>query len=185
MTLFAKHFCLIALFLSASVGLCSGKDEKAKLPEANKITLELKSVHPKNGQLAKAVQAGEEVAPAGWKLYQLPIIDDETRKKIGEEPILLARRNIVTADQVQRAIAVPPRYGTTQVRLTDKGGDRLFNATKKMRSGVDRLAVVLSGKVIIAPTVNGSLSQSFIIEGLDGSKEVDEVVAVLSPPLSE
>ena len=55
----------------------------------------------------------------------------------------------------------------------------------QMRSGVDRLALVLSGKVIIAPTVNGSLSQSFIIEGLDGSKEVDEVVAVLSPPLSE
>ena len=183
MSLFAKPFCLITLFLGVSVGLCAAAEVKA--PEVKKVTLEAKSVHPKNDQLAKAVHEGKEVAPAGWKLYHLPILDEETRKKIGKTPILLAKRNIVTADHVQRAIAVPSRYGTILVSLTEQGGDRLFNATKKMRSGIDRMAIVLNGKAIIAPVVNGNLSRSFVIEGLDGSREVNEIAAALSPPLSK
>ena len=52
-----------------------------------------------------------------------------------------------------------------------------------MRNGVDRMAVVLDGQALIAPTVNGNLSRTFVIEGLDGSKEVNEVVAALANPL--
>jgi len=145
--------------------------------------LTCKAVHPENDRLAQAVQNGSQLAPAGWKLYQLPIVDDKTLKKIGETPILLSKRNIVTGDQVQRAIPIPSRYGTIQVRLNPEGGDRLFNATKQMRTGIDRMAVVLDGQALIAPTVNGSLTRSFIIEGLDGNKEVNEVVAALANPL--
>ncbi|MEN8849501.1 MAG: protein translocase subunit SecF [Akkermansiaceae bacterium] len=145
--------------------------------------LTCKAVHPESDRLAQAVENGSQLAPAGWKLYQLPVIDQKTLKKIGDTPILLAKRNIVTGDQVQRAIPVPSRFGTIQVRLNSDGGDRLFNATAQMREGVDRMAVVLDGQALIAPTVNGNLSRSFIIEGLDGSKEVNEVVAALANPL--
>ncbi len=145
--------------------------------------LTCKAVHPNSNSLAAAVASGSQIAPSGWKLYYLPILDDETRKKIDETPILLAKRNIVTGDMVQRAIPVPSRFGMIQVTLNSDGGDRLFNATKQMRSGVDRMAVVLDGQALIAPVVNGNLSKTFSIEGLDGSKEVNEVVAALANPL--
>ncbi|MGJ8694904.1 MAG: protein translocase subunit SecF [Verrucomicrobiaceae bacterium] len=143
--------------------------------------LECKSVHPQNDTLAGQIDAGT-LAPAGWKLYQLPILDEDG-KRVGKTPILLSRRNIVTGDLVQDALAVPGRFGTISVRLTKEGGDRLFTATKQMRQGVDRMAVVLDGEALIAPTVNAALSRDFIIEGLDGQKEVREVVAALSNPL--
>ena len=144
--------------------------------------LQCKAVHPENGRLAQAVSSGSQLAPAGWKLYMLPILDDD-RKNIGETPILLSTRNIVTGDLVQRATAIPGRFGTIAVLLSKDGGDRLYTATKQMRTGVDRMAVVLDDRALIAPTVNGNLSRDFIIEGLDGTKEVQEVVAALANPL--
>jgi len=63
--------------------------------------------------------------------------------------------------------------------------DASLAAPKRMRTGVDRLAIVLNNKALLAPTVNGTLSRDFIIEGLDGPKEVVEVVSVLNSPLKK
>jgi len=60
--------------------------------------------------------------------------------------------------------------------------DASLTATKKMRTGVDRLAIVLNNKALLAPTINGTLSRDFIIEGLDGPKEV---VRALNAPLKK
>ncbi|MDB4408444.1 protein translocase subunit SecD [Akkermansiaceae bacterium] len=145
--------------------------------------LECKAVHPQNDQLASQVESGQTLVPAGWKLYKLPITDEDGNKTGIERPILLARRNIVTGDLVQRAMLTPGKSSQVIVRLTQDGGDRLFNATKQMRARVDRMAVVLDGRALIAPTVQTSLSRDFNITGLDGPQEAKEVVAALSNPL--
>ena len=185
MLLFAKTLLWTTLFLGASLSLSAAEEKKAKTPEAKRVTLEIKNVHPDNFRLSKAIHAGDQLAPAGWKLYQLPILDEKTRKKIGQEPILLSRRNIVTGEHVKKATPVPSRYGTLLIRLDEKGGKRLSNATKQMRMGLDRMAVVLSGNALIAPIVNGTLSRSIVIEGLDGAKEVEKITQAFNPPLSK
>jgi hypothetical protein len=181
MTSLFKSLLWISLLMGSSTLLRAADEVKA---EVKKVPLELKAVHPKNSTLADNVHAGRSLSPAGWEKYMLPILDDD-RKEIGEEPILLSTRTIVTRSHVQRAMAIPGRLGAIAVLLNEEGGDLLFAATKKMRTGVDRLAIVFGGKALMAPTVNGSLSRDFIIEGLDGPKEVNEVVSALNAPLKK
>ena len=44
----------------------------------------------------------------------------------------------------------------------------MFDLTSKMRAGVDRLAIVLDGKVLSAPVVQSSLGANFEISGHEG-----------------
>ena len=143
--------------------------------------LELKEVHPQSRSLAPQIKAGE-AAPPGFKLYTFPILDDDN-KKIGERPELLSRRNIVGGDKVQTASAVPGQYGVLSVLLTSDGGKRVRNVTEQMTKGVDRMAIVLDGEGLIAPTVQANLSRNFVISGLDGQEEVRQIVFALNNPL--
>ena len=138
--------------------------------------LELKKVHPQSSSLA-----GREV-PSGYGLYQLPIIDDNTKEKIGERPILLERRNIIGGESVKNARATG-RIGELSVLLKSAGGDRVLNATKTMTIGRDKIAVVLDGKALIAPTVQAKLGRNFVINGLDSKEEVRRIVFALNNPL--
>jgi len=144
--------------------------------------LELKEVHPKSIVLANRIASGEEAVPPGYKLYVFPILDDEN-KKVGERPILLSRRSIVGGSHIENATPIPDQYGTIAVLLTPAGGKRVGNATEKMRKGIDRMAIILDGKGIIAPTVQAKLGRSFVINGLGGPEEVQQVVLALNNPL--
>lgn len=145
--------------------------------------LECKSVHPQNSQIASRIQAGEQLVPAGWRLYQLPIQDADGNATGANRPIVLSRRNIVTGDLIQRAMVDPLVKSRILVRLNSAGGERLLNATKKMTLGQDQMAVVLDGKCLVAPVVQATLGRDFNITGLDGDDEAKEVVAALANPL--
>jgi len=145
-------------------------------------TLEIKEVHPQSKTLAPRVQSGAETAPPGYRVYVFPILDED-KKKVGDEPMLLSRRNIVGGDSVDNATAIPGQFGVLSVLLKSEGGKRVRNATEKMTKGVDRMAIVLDGKGLIAPTVKGNLGRTFVIEGLDGREEVNRIVFALNNPL--
>lgn len=169
------------LCMSAAFGL---SDDAGKVAPANKAPLlALKEVHPKTTALAQAVQEGKQVAPPGYALFSLPVIDQETNKVIGKTPILLSRRNIVSSDSVEVARAVPQQIGTVAVRLTKEGGKRVTNATQKMKLGVDRIAVVLEGNCLIAPTVQAVLGRDFVVNGLSGLEETKRIVHALNAPI--
>ena len=156
--------------------------EEVRITIQRTAKLELKEVHPQSGSLAGRVSTGAEVAPPGYKLYQFPRFDEDG-KEIGEEPMLLSRRNIVGGDSVQTAAADPARIDAINVLLTSDGGKRVKNVTEKLRKGVDRVAIVLDGKGLIAPTVQGNLGRRFEITGLDDREEVRQVVFALNNPL--
>ncbi|MGE9268724.1 MAG: protein translocase subunit SecD, partial [Verrucomicrobiales bacterium] len=158
--------------------------EEAKQVEATILRtakLELKEVHPENSRLAPLVEAGEELVPAGYKAYEMDIKDREN-KVVGQETILLKRRNIVTGDMVARANP-GNGFGVIDVKLNNEGGERLLKTTSQMRLGMDRMAVVMDDQCLIAPTVQAKLKSQFIIEGLDGPDEVRQISAALSNPL--
>lgn len=153
------------------------KQAEAKKPKAE--LLALRTVHPQSQSLLADLKAGTGKVPPGYKIFQIRVSDAETGKKIGQEPILLSLKTIVTEKQVE--LARPNQgFGTLSVTLTERGGERLNTATKKMKLGVDRIAIVLKGECIIAPTVQAVLSRRFVITGLDGKAEVDSLTKALN-----
>ena len=164
---------------------CLGAEAKDDVPAKPKAPLlALKNVHPENDKLARQVKAGTKPTPPGYRLYSLPYLDWETNKNIGEKPILLKRASIVTDEgvKVARATGNP---GEIAILLTEKAGKRMTNITERMNLGQDRLAIVLEGKCLIAPTVQAKLGRNFIIAGLSGKKEVDRIVFALNTPIKK
>ncbi len=149
--------------------------------------LELKEVSPRNDEigangktLAQRVLDGEEIEPR-HSVYL------ETRKDAdGNEstrPILLKRVAALGGSDVQAAAPSMDQNDAVSVVLNDKGADKMFNLTKDMRLGTDRIAVLLDGVVICAPSVNAKLSKNFIISGLDDAGEPKKVANALMNPL--
>ena len=161
-----------------------GDERRAEIRDIIERTarLELKEVHPQSDQLADAIESGAQLPPPGYKLYNFPIIDEESQKTVGTRKMLLNTRNIVGGEMVQLARATT-NIGEIAVLLTKDGGKRVSNSTGKMEIGRDRMAVVLDGEGLIAPTVQASLGREFVINGLDGKEEVRRIVFALNNPL--
>ena len=59
----------------------------------------------------------------------------------------------------------------------------MFALTKNMQHGVDRLALVLDGKVLSAPVVQDTLRAQFEISGMKDAAEAKDIAAALLNPL--
>lgn len=156
-------------------------DEKQIAEQREIITkiahLELLPVHPQNNEL---VAAGQEFVP-GYKLYEYSSTNDEG--KTHTEKLFLSKRVTLTGNDVSNAQPDGVRGGIVHVTLSGKGGDKMTRLTKEMTHGRDRLAVVLDGRVVTAPTVQSTLSKQFEISGMNGPGEADNVSKVLNNPL--
>lgn len=139
--------------------------------------LELLPVHPNNAQL---VAAGQEFVP-GYKLYEYKSKNDEGKEYA--EKLFLSKRVTLTGNDVSNAMPDGTRPGIVNVTLSGKGGDKMLQLTQNMEHGRDRLAVVLDGRVVTAPTVQSTLSKNFQISGMDAPGEADSVSKVLNNPL--
>ncbi len=161
-----------------------GDERRAEIRDIIERTarLEMKEVHPQSDQLTSEIESGAQLPPPGYKLYTFPIIDEESQKTVGTRKMLLNTRNIVGGEMVQLARATQ-NIGEIAVLLTKDGGKRVSNSTGKMQIGRDRMAVVLDGQGLIAPTVQASLGREFVINGLDGKEEVRRIVFALNNPL--
>lgn len=165
--------------------------EREKAEEIRRILetvakLELKEVSPRNNEivngktLAQRVADGEEVEP-GYIVY-LETRKDENDNEI-TEPILLKRVASLDGADIESAMPTLERSDAVSVTLNNKGADKMFNLTKDMRKRVDRIAIVLDGEVISAPSVNDTLSKRFEVSGLDDPGEPKELSNALMNPL--
>jgi len=147
--------------------------------------LELKSVHPESRALANTLAAENEedrVLPPGYKLYVYEDEDDEG--KIIKENILLKRRSALDGSYIVHAQELyGPHEGKLTVKLNSEGANKMFDLTKQMRHGQDRLAIVLDGKVLSAPVVQDSLGAQFEISGMKNAAEAKNIAAALLNPL--
>jgi SecD/SecF fusion protein len=82
------------------------------------------------------------------------------------------------------AVPSPQQADAVSITLNAEGTDKMIALTKNMRSGVDRIAIVLDGEVISAPVVNQTpLGKQFIVEGLREPGEVQHLASALMNPL--
>jgi SecD/SecF fusion protein len=150
--------------------------------------LELREVSRRNDEagddgkpLAERVQNGSEIIP-GYKAYTLKGKDEDGNEY--SRPILLNRRMALGGSDIADAVPSPQQADAVSITLNAEGTDKMIALTKNMRSGVDRIAIVLDGEVISAPVVNQTpLGKQFIVEGLREPGEVQHLASALMNPL--
>jgi len=150
--------------------------------------LELREVSRRNDEpgtdgktLAQRVQDGAEIVP-GYKAYTLKGKDEDGNEY--SRPILLNRRMALGGSDIANAVPSPQQADAVAITLNAGGTDKMIALTQNMRSGLDRIAIVLDGEVISAPVVNQTpLGKQFIVEGLNEPGEVQNLANALMNPL--
>lgn len=151
--------------------------------------LELREVSPRNDEvggpdrktLAQRVDEGSEIVP-GYRAYKLV-----NKTQDGQEitsPILLNRRAALGGPDIAIATPSPAEPDAVAITLNSAGTDKMIALTQHMRPGVDRIAIVLDGKVISAPVVQSvPLGKNFQVNGLHEPGEVQNLANALMNPL--
>ena len=164
------------------------EQESAEIREAiEKVAkLELREVSPRSDEiiegktLAQRAHEGLEIVP-GYRAYMVKNKTEDGQEY--EQPILLNRRTALGGSDIVNAYPSPQQNDAVAVSLSSEGADKMFNLTKNMRLGVDRIAVVLDGKVLNAPVVQAILSKEFVISGLHDPGEPKALSDALMNPL--
>jgi len=155
--------------------------EKVAKLEMREVSRRNDEPGPDGKPLAERVQSGEEIIP-GYKAYTLKGKDEDGNEYT--RPILLNRRMALGGSDIADAVPSPQQADAVSITLNAEGTDKMIALTKNMRSGVDRIAIVLDGEVISAPVVNQTpLGKQFIVEGLREPGEVQHLASALMNPL--
>lgn len=157
--------------------------QKVARLELRKVNLEGFQPGPDGRTLAERIHTKDEPRMPGFRVYDHGYKDGEGNQRT--EYILLNNRIALTGKDVQQAWPESMGGGHhVSIRLSNDGADKMINLTKDMSPGRDRIAVVLDGKVITAPTVQSvPLGKNFIIEGQENAKEARELSNALMNPL--
>lgn len=99
-----------------------------------------------------------------------------SRHELGEVPgkqvIFIKDEGFITEADIESVTVSPVQPDAVSVTLSPEGTRKMIEVTTPMRPGIDRIAIVVDGKVLSAPVLNAvPLGKNFIIEGL---KEKDE-----------
>ncbi len=164
------------------------EQESAEIREAiEKVAkLELREVSPRNDEviegktLAQRAHEGLEIVP-GYRAYMVKNKTEEGQEY--EQPILLNRRAALGGSDIAQAYPSPQQNDAVAVTLSSEGADKMYALTKDMRLGVDRIAVVLDGKVLNAPVVQAVLTKNFVVSGLHDPGEPKTLSDALMNPL--
>ena len=157
--------------------------QKVARLELRKVNLEGFQPGTDGRTLAERIHSKDEPRMPGYRVYDHGYKDGEGNQRT--EYILLNNRIALTGKDVQQAWPESMGGGHhVSIRLSNDGADKMIDLTKDMTPGRDRIAVVLDGKVITAPTVQSvPLGKNFVIEGQESSKEARELSNALMNPL--
>lgn len=168
-------------------GISTEESEEVRRKLETVAKLELRQVSPRNEEignngksLAQRVLDGEEIEP-GYRAYLEPIKDEAGNEFT--KPILLKRVASLGGSDIETAMPSASSFDAVDVTLNNKGAEKMFNLTKNLRKGIDRIAIVLDDRVISAPEVKDTLSKNFVINGLNEPGEVKELINALMNPL--
>ncbi|MEI6675677.1 MAG: protein translocase subunit SecD [Verrucomicrobiota bacterium] len=136
---------------------------------------------PDGKTLAARVELGEQIVP-GYKAFTYKHKDADSNEM--SVPILLNRRTALGGKEIALATPSPQRPDAVSITLNSEGTEKMIALTLPMKAGRDRIAIVLDGVVISAPTVNQvPLGKDFIVEGLREPGEVQSLANALMNPL--
>ena len=100
------------------------------------------------------------------------------------EKLAISRAEIVNTSHVESAEASRGKENIVRISLTAKGGELMRDATKKMRKGRSRLAIIYDERIISAPVVAEEIWSRLILEGFNTFEEAKALATALNKPLS-
>ena len=115
---------------------------------------------------------GDPVAAESFRVSKVASAEGETTERFelerdGEREVLFVEKQaIVSTADVESARPSPMMAHALEFRLTEQGGEKLHKATKDVVPGVARFAILIDGKLVMAPVLNATLGRDFIVEGL-------------------
>ena len=126
-----------------------------------------------------------ELADAAGEGVERMILKTET----GEEALFVKSKAVLGDSDVKQAWPQHAFDGQICVELNEEGGKKLKEATARMRYGRDRLAIIVDGRLISAPTVQTTLGSAFVIDGFHDKefRDFDDLARKMSgrPPRPE
>ena len=147
--------------------------------------LELKTVHPENRlRVAEYLQDPENSIVPGYEHKKLED-EDEDGKKIVEDLLINKRYALDGSSVIHAQELYGPHEGKLTVELNLEGAEKMFQETGKIRHGIDRIAIVLNGKVLSAPTVQSRLGAKFEISGMHDVHEARQIARALVNPINK
>ena len=108
-----------------------------------------------------------------------------TRHEIGEgenqQTLFVEEKAIITEADVAIATPSPTQQDAVDVTLSKEGTEKMIAATKIMRPGIDRIAIIVDGRILSAPVLQSvPLGKNFVINGLDQKNEPRQLADRLS-----
>jgi len=146
--------------------------------------LSLNLVHPQSRKLALKMANDPSPHPVpGYRWVTMTYVDEDD---ITTKELLLIKKTPVldSASIIHAQELYGPYEGKLTVKLNKAGANKMFDATKRMTHGVDRLAIILDGKILSAPVVQDSLGAQFEISGMKDAAEAKKIAAALLSPLN-
>ena len=143
------------------------------LEETARVQMSL--VHPQSSQLTSRALEGEIVP--GWKIAEP--YDKDSRKA---EHILVEQIASIEGKHVKNAgVFYQQGEWKISVQMKPDGADKMFNLTKNHEG--ERMAILVDGKNLLAPSINGVFSNQFEITGDFEREEAKLIDTMLNNPL--
>ena len=160
-----------------------GVDDPERVKELIKNTavLEFRLVKAGTGPFATRQAAASGLGPGEANRFDVMKEEqrDQNRNVIGETYWLLEKNQVLTGRNLKRASQSFDDFGQPAVAFNlDAEGARKFGDTTSANIGRG-LAIVLDGKVISAPSIEGRITDRGIIRGRFSQQEVIDMVTVL------
>lgn len=137
-------------------------------------SIAVRIVHPDSLTLAREGKP----APEGYTPYVYEFLTRDG--KMQRERLFLKDEPVITEREVERADAALSTPGQINITLNTRGGREMKKTTSAMKLGRDRLAVLVHGRVTMAPVVQAILSNAFVISGLDKANEAENLAELLN-----
>jgi len=135
-----------------------------------------------NGKTLAQRVMDREIRIPQYQAFELTQNDDDGNEITS--PILLRRVAALGGSDIARANPSPSRPDSVDITLNSEGTDKMIALTKNMQPGVDRIAIVLDGKVLSAPVVQSvPLGKDFVVNGLNDPGEPKKLANALMNPL--
>ena len=144
--------------------------------------LEFAEVHPNSAALIAQIDKGEAILPPGFVIKEH--VQNIQGKDITER-LLVKKEADLAGEHVTRAFAYFDQQGYgVSLNLDGDGAKTFFELTTQLAPHQGRLAILLDGKVVAAPSVKGPIAGGQAqITGNYKEKEARELASVLENPL--
>lgn len=163
-------------------GLDPGQIQSTKEQLQQVAKLEFAEVHPESAALIAQIDKGEAILPPGF------VIKEHAQNYQGKEikeRLLVKKEADLTGEHVTKAFAFFDQQGYgVSLNLDGDGAKTFFELTQQLAPHQGRLAILLDGKVVTAPSVKSPIAGGQAqITGNYKEKEARELASVLENPL--